>query len=81
MTVITFILVYILVGIIFTAVSCWDVIYEVFERCEPDSTNPLNPLNGDEWQEFTTLILTCLFGWGVLLIIVIIDSIKGIWKK
>ena len=78
MTFFTFILVYILVGIIFTVASCWDVIYEVFERCESDSSTPLNR---DEWQEFTTLMLTCLFGWGVLLIIAIIGSIKGIWRK
>lgn len=78
MEIITFILVYILVGIIFTAAACWDVIREVFERCEPDSTDPLS---GDEWQEFTVLMLTCLFGWGVLLVMTIVDSIKGIWKK
>ena len=78
MVVITFILIYILVGIVFTTVFAWDEIRDTFERCEPDSTNPLNE---SEWQEFTTLVLTCLFGWGVLLIMAIIDSIKGIWKK
>ena len=78
MAFVTFILVYILIGIVVTSIFAWDEIKEVFNRSERDSQNPLTK---EEWQEFTILILTCLFGWSVLLIITIIDSIKGIWKK
>lgn len=75
---IEFILIYILVGVVVTMVFNWSEISEVFNRCERDSQNPLTK---GEWQEFIILILTCVFGWGVLLIMAIIDSIKGIWKK
>lgn len=78
MAIITFILVYILIGIIFASFFAWCEIKEVFDRSESESQNPLTK---EEWQEFIVLISTCIFGWGVLLIMTIIDSIKGIWKK
>ena len=78
MAIITFILVYILIGIIFASFFAWSEIKEVFDRSESESQNPLTK---EEWQEFIVLISTYIFGWGVLLIMTIIDSIKGIWKK
>lgn len=78
MTFITFILVYILIGIVITSIFAWDEIRDVFDRSERDSQNPLTK---EEWQEFWLLIITYTFGWGVLLIMTIVDSIKGIWRK
>ena len=78
MVLINFILVYILIGILFTSIFAWDEIRNVFSRSEKDSQNPLTK---EEWQEFWTLIAFYTFGWSLLLVLIVEESVKGIWKK
>jgi hypothetical protein len=79
MTVITFILVYVLIGIVVASIFAWNEIQEVFDRCERDSQNPLTK---EEWQEFWLLITTYTLGWGVFTIyLFVIDPIRTLYKK
>lgn len=80
MVLITFILVYVLIGILFTSIFAWDEIQNVFSRSEKDSQNPLTK---EEWQEFWALIAFYTFGWGwsLLLVLIIEESVKCKWKK
>ena len=78
MVLITFVLVYVLIGILFTSIFAWDEIQNAFSRSEKDSQNPLAK---EEWQEFWTLIAFYTFGWSLLLVLIIEESVKGISKK
>ena len=68
-----FIFCYILIGVVLAIILSWDEIKEVFERSEPGTQKPLTK---DEWQEFIILMLTWIFGWGIALIMMVIDLIK-----
>ena len=79
MVVITFILVYILIGLIVASVFGWDETKEVFERSERDSQNRLTK---QEWIEYIFLMMTYTLGWGIFIVYVfIIDPIKTLYKK
>jgi hypothetical protein len=79
MVVITFILVYILIGVIVASIFGWDETKEVFERSERDSQNRLTK---QEWREYIFLIASYTLGWGAFVIYVfIIDPLKTLFTK
>ena len=78
MVVITFILVYILIGIVVASIFAWDEIRDTFTRSEPDSQNKLTK---GEWREFWFLIMIYVFGWGIGFAMIVIESVKGLWRK
>ena len=79
MVVITFILVYILIGLIVAFVFGWDETKEVFERSEQDSQNRLTK---QEWREYIFLMTAYTFGWGAFAIyVLIIDPLKTLFTK
>lgn len=65
------ILIYILVGVLLTSVVCLNEINTIFTHWDERSVTK------DELKEFVFLICTHVFGWGILLFLMIRDSIKS----
>ena len=73
---IEFILIYLLIGIVFSAVMNWREIATIFNNWDA------NEIHEGEVQEFFVLIITCMLGWGVFAIYwLIIDPIKKLFSK
>ena len=73
---IEFILIYLLIGIVFSAVMNWGEIVTIFNNWDA------NEIHEGEVQEFFVLIITCMLGWGVFAIYwLIIDPIKKLFSK
>lgn len=69
------ILIYILVGVLLTSVVCLNEINTIFTHWDERSVTK------DELKEFVFLICTHVFGWGVLFIMMIRDTIKSCKEK
>ena len=73
---IEFILIYLLIGIVFSVVMNWREIATIFNNWDA------NEIHEGEVQEFFVLIITCMLGWGVFAIYwLIIDPIKKLFSK
>lgn len=73
---IEFILIYLLVGIVFSTAMNWNEIVTIFNNWG------VNEICKAEAQEFFILIITCMLGWGIFVIYwLIIDPIKNFFKK